>query len=196
MAHKQVEYEFVDVDLFKHENLSPSFRAKNPLAQVPALEIDGLYLTQSIAICEYLEETRPNSSLLPTEPATRARCRELVEIINAGIQPLQNKSVLEKLNADYDDRSIEAIFGDETAWTEEDNWPQYWVRKGFAAFEARLAQTAGRYCIGDSVTLADVALSPQVTGSRSLYRIDMSAFPTIDRIYAALGERPAFANVR
>ncbi|MEM6993323.1 MAG: maleylacetoacetate isomerase [Myxococcota bacterium] len=194
---KKIEYEFREVALFKHENLGEAYRAVNPLGQVPALEIDGVCLTQSVAICEYLEETRPDPALLPGDPVARAQCRELVEIINAGVQPLQNKGVLEKLVADYDDAAVRGIFApDPSVETKGDNWPQYWIRKGLAAFEAKVAVTAGRYCIGDTVTLADVVLAPQATGSRLMYKLDLAEFPTVARIHAALAEVPAFREVR
>lgn len=197
LALKGVEHEFRVVDLFAHENLGEEYRAINPLGQVPALAIDGVTLTQSIAICEYLDQTRPSPALFPDDAVARARCRELVEIVNSGIQPLQNKGVLEKIIADYGDPSLEAIAARRPpAPSERDLWPQHYIRKGLRVFEAKIADAAGPYCMGDAVTMADVVLAPQVTGSRLMFGVDLAEFPTIRRVHAALGELPAFAAVR
>ena len=194
---KSIEHEFRVVDLFRHENLSEGYRAINPLGQVPALEIDGVVLTQSIAICEYLEHTRPEPPLLPADPVARARCRELVEIINSGIQPLQNKGVVEKVIADYGDESLKPIVAKQRPpKAERDLWPQHFIRKGLGVFEAKIAGSAGPYCLGKTITLADVVLAPQVTGSRLMFGVDLDEFPTIQRVHAALADVPAFAAVR
>lgn len=194
---KGIEHEFRVVDLFAHENLTEDYRAINPLGQVPALAIDGELLTQSIAICEYLEHTRPDPPLFPADPVQRARIRELVEIINSGIQPLQNKGVLEKIVADYGDASLEPIIARRPLdGSGPERWPQHFIRKGLRVFESKIAGTAGPYCLGDAVTMADVVLAPQVTGSRLMFGVDLAEFPTIQRVHAALGEHAAFAAVR
>ena len=195
LALEGIAFQFVQVDLRAQEHRGPAYLAKNPLGQVPTLEIDGVRLTQSIAICEYLHDTRPQSALLPADPVQRARCRELVEMINSGIQPLQNRGVLETIVARYGDDKLAAIFEGRAAPT-DDSWPQHFIAKGLRAFEARLADTAGQYCIGDAVTLADVVLAPQVTACRTVYRVDLSPYPRLVAIHERLGQLPAFAAVR
>lgn len=197
LALKGIEYDFRVVDLRKLENRTEEYRALNPMAQVPTLEIDGVRLTQSIAICEYLDETRRDPPLLPADPVARAQCRELVELINAGIQPLQNTGVLRKLLADYgDDRLREVLEQAPPPAGAGDNWPQFWIRKGLTAFEEKVSRTAGRYCIGDAISLADVVLFAQVTGTQGMFGMTTDPFPTLSRIDTALAEHPAFAPVR
>jgi maleylacetoacetate isomerase len=178
---KGIEHEFRVVDLFKHENIGDAYRELNPLGQVPTLDIDGHRLTQSIAICEYLDETRPDPPLLPADPVARARCRELVEIVNSGIQPLQNKGVRERL-AELLGHPVDV-----------EVWPQPAIRKGLAVLEAKLHDTPGPYCLGGQLTLADVVLAPQLVGSEHTFKLDLTPYPTLRRIHAALRELSAFA---
>lgn len=117
------------------------------MLQVPALRIDGVTLSQSLAIIEYLEETRPSPALLPRDPVQRARCRMISDHITSGIQPLQNLAVLKKVG----DGSQE--------------WAQHFITRGFQALEQLLQDTAGRYCVGDEVTMADLCLVPQVANA-------------------------------
>jgi maleylacetoacetate isomerase len=194
---KGVAYDLRVLDLVRSEHREPPYTtALNPLGQVPTLEIDGLRLTQSVAILEYLEETRPEPRLLPWTPAERASCRQIVEIVNAGIQPLQNSGVLLEIRARYRDETAltaieRAALGDD-AVPPSDGWAQHFIRKGLAALGTLLEQTAGRFCIGDRITLADVVLAPQVRATRA-YGVPLTDFPTIDRIARALERRPAFA---
>ena len=181
---KNIEHEFQVLDVFKHEHRGEAYRAVNPLAQVPTLDIDGHRLTQSIAICEYLDETRPEPPLLPRDPLARARCREVVEIVNSGIQPLQNKGVREQL-AELVGRELDF-----------EVWPNPPIRKGLSVLENKLRVTAGPYCLGEQVTLADVVLAPQLTASVHQFQLDLTPFPTLTKIHAALGEIPAFAAAR
>lgn len=181
LDYKGLTYEFRAVDIAGGGNRSAAYLAVNPQGQVPVLEIDGHRLCQSIAILEYLEETRPESALLPADPAARAQVRHLVELVNSGIQPLQNTAVLSQLAADH-------------AVAEPRAFAQYWIRRGLAAMEEVLATSAGRYSSGDQVTLADVVLAPQIEAS-GRYDIDIAGFPTIARIGGALAALPAFAAV-
>jgi maleylacetoacetate isomerase len=152
---KGVAYEYVAVDIVSLANRAPGYRDKNPMQQVPTLEVTDdagtHYLQQSLPIIEYLEETHPTPALLPRDPFLRARCRALAEIVNSGIQPLQNISVTRKVNA---------LGGDEQAWARE------FIRSGLEAFSALAAETAGRYCVGDEPSLADVFLVPQIHSAR------------------------------
>ena len=100
---KGIEYEYVPIHLLKDggQQYSEDYKKKNPMARVPALYIDGHTLAESVAILEYLEETRKERPLLPSDPIKRAQVRQLVEIVNSGIQPLQNLPVLARVNDEY-----------------------------------------------------------------------------------------------
>jgi maleylpyruvate isomerase len=167
---KGLAFETVVVHLGESEQHKAAFAAHNPMRQVPVLEIgdgeEAFHLTQSIAILEYLEERFPDPALLPKELEARARARELAELVNSGIQPLQNLDVrktLEKSGADAD--SI--IRG--------------YILKGMEALERRAKQTAGRFLVRDSVTFADILLVPQLYASNR-FGVPTQAFPTLTRV--------------
>ncbi|XP_072032339.1 maleylacetoacetate isomerase-like isoform X2 [Amphiura filiformis] len=174
LAIKGVEYDYKGVNLLKGEQLGDEYKAVNPSGQVPCLEIDGMKLTQSLSIMEYLEETRSGTALLPKDPKQRALVRQICEVIAGGIQPLQNLSVLKAIGAD---RKTE--------------WGHDMIAKGFRALETFLENTAGRYCVGDDVTMADCCLVPQVYNANR-FQVDMSKFPIIARINTALLELDTF----
>ena len=179
---KGVSYEYVPVHLLRNggEQLADAFRAKNPQQQVPVLEIEEngetIRLAQPVAIVEYLEETLPDPKLLVGSARDHAHVRRLVEMVNSGIQPLQNLQVLKR---------IKALGAD----------PQEWGRRvisdGFAALEAAMAARAGRYAFGDTVTLADVYLVPQMYNARR-FDVPLEAYPTLTRVEQALTELEAF----
>lgn len=180
LALKGLSYESVPVNLLKGEQKNPDYAKLNPQKKVPAL-VDGKhFLTQSLAIIEYLEETHPNPPLLPKTPHERARVRALAQTIAGDIAPLNNvgplKFLTEKLGVSEDGKN---------------QWYAHWIADGFAALEQILSSGAGTYCHGDRVTLADCVLVPQVFNARR-YNVDLSPYPTIIRIDAALNELPAF----
>ena len=164
------------------EQRQPAFRQLNPQGLVPALEIDGLVLTQSLAIIEYLDETRPAPPLLPAEPAARARVRSLAQLIASEIHPLNNLRVLQFLR--------DRLGVDEP---QRDAWYRHWVGDGLRALEMRLAREpeTGRYCHGDAPGLADCCLVPQLYNARR-YGCDLDEFPVILAIEAACRELDAF----
>ena len=163
--------------LLRGEQVADSYKALNPMGQVPLLVLDdGRTIAQSLAILEYLEETHPEPALLPKDPVDRAHARQVAEMINAGIQPLQNVGV---------QKHVASLGADEKAWA------AHWISKGLAALEAVTARTSGRYCVGGSVSFADVCLVPQLYAARR-FAVDMSAYPTLLRIEAACAELPAF----
>lgn len=180
---KSIAYKYIPVHLVKDggQQYAKEFMEKNPTAQVPVLLIDGLQLFESVAIIEYLEETRSEPSLLPKDPATRAIVRSIVEMINAGIQPKQNLSVQNYLAKEFADDSAKPV------------WSGYWNTRGLEAVEKTLIKTAGTYCVGDQVTLADVFLVPQAA-SALRFNVNLDQFPTIKRIIATLDKLPAFID--
>ena len=165
------------------KQLTPEYTAVNPSQEVPTLEIDGLVLRQSLAIIEYLDETRPGPvALLPKGAAERAQVRELCAVIASGIQPVQNLRVLRKVMGFFE--------GDEKA-AKKVEWGQWVISKGFTALEKLLEATAGKYCFGDDITLADLCLVPQIYNA-GRFKVDMGPFPIIDRVGKELNQHPAF----
>jgi len=177
LALKGIEYEYRAVSLIKDggEQHKDEFIAISPMHQVPVLEVDGAFLTQSLPILEYLEETHSSSgvSLYPKDPIKRAQARAIAEIINSGIQPLQNLSVLNALTQD------------------KGEWAKRVIATGFQALEKTLEQTSGKYCVGDEVSIADLCLVPQVFNAIR-FKVDLSSFPLITKINAFLETQPAF----
>ncbi len=183
LSLKGLDYEYVPVHLRKKEQLVDSYAKTNAMQQVPTLEIGGertQRITQSMAILEWLDEVHPEPPILPKDPYLRARARMLAELVNAGIQPFQNLSVL---------RYLKSHGGD------PEGWPVHFVSKGLYAFEEEVAETAGRFCVGDSPTLPDLFLVPQIAAARR-FGVDLGSCPTIVRIDAAASELPAFLAAR
>ncbi|RTR05917.1 maleylacetoacetate isomerase [Halomonas nitroreducens] len=180
---KGLAYDQAPVNLVKAEQRGDDFRARNPQGLVPVLETDdGERLTQSLAICEYLEERYPAPALLPVDPAGRARVRGLAQLVASEIHPLNNLRVLKYL--------VHELGVDDTAKLA---WYRHWIHEGFAAMEAMLTQDAGtgEFCHGDAPTLADVCLVPQVFNAER-FECDLSAYPTIRRLVASCRALPAF----
>jgi maleylpyruvate isomerase len=151
--------------------------------RVPALKLaTGEVLTQSLAVIEYLDETHPQPPLLPRDPVKRAQVRALAQLIACDIHPLNNTSALRYLKNELaqDQATI-------------DNWYHFWIREGFTALEAMLAP--GPYAMGAEVTLADVAIVPQVANARRL-KVPLDAFPKIVAVDAACAKLPAFEKAR
>ncbi|HET9624999.1 MAG TPA: maleylacetoacetate isomerase [Kofleriaceae bacterium] len=181
---KELAYDYVAVNILEGAQGADDYRAKNPMAQVPTLEItddhgETIRLTQSVAILEYLDERWPEQPFLPRDAYRRAQTRALVEIVNAGIQPLHNLAVL---------RRIKKLGGDEVAWAHD------FVAAGLAAF-ARLAETtAGAFSVGDSPTIADIHLLPQLLAARR-FKVELgSTFDRLLAIEARCLALPAFAH--
>ena len=180
---KQLPYETVGVHLLKNggEQKQSAYRAKNPQKLVPALEDNEQVFTQSLAIIEYLDEAYPAQPLLPAAATERARVRAMAQLIACDIHPLNNLRVLGYLQ--------NQLGADETAKTE---WYRHWIQEGFAALETLLqSEQTGRFCHGDTPTLADCCLVPQVYNARR-FQVDLSPYPTIVRIVAECGALPAF----
>jgi maleylacetoacetate isomerase len=179
---KGLAFDTVPVHLLRDggEQHGVAYRAINPAQLVPALVDEGLSLGQSVAIMEYLEEAYPSPALLPSDRATRAQVRAVVQAIACDIHPLNNLRVLQYL---------EHTLGQDEATRA--TWYRHWITLGFEALEAQLAQTAGAFCFGDAPTLADCCLIPQVANSRR-FQTPLERFPTIVRIDAHCRSLPAF----
>ncbi len=179
---KGVTPETVYVHLRKGEQRSADFLALNPQGLLPAVEANGQMLTQSLAIIEWLDETRPEPPLLPHEPWARAQNRALALSIACDIHPLQNLRVLDDLRTHY---------GQDQAGV--DAWCRRWIESGLAAFEAQLEQfgTAGNFCFGNVPTLADICLIPQMF-SAARFGAGIKGLTTLNRIAAAAEDHPAF----
>jgi maleylacetoacetate isomerase len=179
---KGLPYETAAIHLRRGDQERPEYRSVNPQGLVPALEIDGNTLVQSLAIIEYLDETHPDPPLLPAAPEERARVRALADIVACDIHPINNLRVLRYLMRNFgrDENDIGV-------------WYNHWIGSGFQALEALLAPDprTGAFCHGDQPGLADVALVPQVVNGER-YKLDMSPYPTIARIYANCMKLPPF----
>lgn len=182
LALKGLPFELRPVDLAAGEQFGEAHRARNPLQQVPVLEVeDGgppIRLTQSMAILEYLEERWPAPPLLPADPAGRARVRALAEIVNSGIQPLHNAAVVRRIKERWP--------GHETEWL------HHWIVSGLGGLEAAVNQgPVGRFCHGDRPGLAECYLVPQLYAARR-FGVELTAFPTLGRIEEACATLPEF----
>lgn len=166
-------YASVPVDLVKGEQFSRENLARNPQGLVPTLEIDGITLTQSLSILEYLDEVH-GAAFLPADAPGRARTRALAYAIAMETAPVCNLSV----------RSF--VAQNSNGGLTADSWQTHFITKGFTAFEAMLNHTGtGRFCHGNSVTLPDICLVPQAVNARRV-GIDLAAFPRLNTIVTAL----------
>ena len=169
--------------LRRGEQSAPGYAAINPQKLVPSLILDsGEVLTQSLAILEYLDEMHPQPPLLPGDALGRARVRALALICAADIHPIQNVRVLRYLQTELD-QSEEGAFA----------WSRHWIETGFTALEAMLIRdgATGAFSHGDRPTLADLCLVPQVFNA-ARFKVDMTKYPTIQRIHTACMKLPAF----
>ncbi|XP_016981837.2 probable maleylacetoacetate isomerase 1 [Drosophila rhopaloa] len=177
LAIKEIEYEIKPTSLLRtvdQHAYTEEYTKVNPMQKVPSLKIDGHTLCDSVAIMHYLEETRPQPALLPQDPVKRAKVREIVELICSGIQPLQNSAVLDHIGKD---QSLK--------------WAQHWISRGFQGLEKVLSQSAGKFCVGDELTMADICLVPQVRNARR-YKADLTPYATILRLDQKLQQLEAF----
>jgi maleylacetoacetate isomerase len=178
---KGIGYEPHFVNLLRGDQHAPEHFALNPQGLVPVL-IDGeRRLTQSLAICEYVDEIHPEPPLLPKGAIERARVRALAYAVACEMQPLNNPRVMNYLDATLG-----------LGKPERKAWIQHWIKEGFTAVERILADPAtGVFCHGDAPTLADICLVPQVANALRA-KCDLAPFPTVHRIYEACTALPAF----
>ncbi len=185
---KQLSAEAAYIHLSRNggEQFGAGFDALNPQHLLPVLEDDGLTISQSMAIIEYLDETRPALPLLPADAAGRARVRAISQAIACDIHPVDNLRVLKYLSDTL-----------KVTPEQKNAWYRHWVTLGLDALETALARAAetGRFCHGDTPTMADCCLIPQLYNARR-FECDLAGYPTILRIEAACAALPAFADAR
>lgn len=180
---KGLDYDQIPVNLVKGEQRGGEQLARNPQGLVPSLVLDdSSVVNQSLAICEYLDEVHPEPALLPVDPLARARVRALAQSVACEIHPLNNLRVLKYL--------VGKLGADETAKLA---WYRHWIAEGFTALEATLStdSNTGDFCHGDTPTLADICLVPQVYNAER-FECDLSVYPAIQRIAANCRSLPAF----
>ena len=179
---KGIATDYVAIDLRVDEQQKEAFKAINPQGMVPALDTGEQVLIQSPAIIEWLEEKHPTPALLPAGADARARVRALAAMVGCDIHPINNRRILQTLRKQFgaNEDAINA-------------WCGHWISEGFDAYEALIAadKTRGRFSFGDTPTLADVYLVPQVESARR-FNVDMSRWPLISAIDRACSELEAF----
>ncbi len=179
-----ISYDAVVVDLVSGEQKGDAHRSRNPQGLVPVLEIDGLRLTQSLAIIEYLDRTR-QLNLLPENPADRAKAQALAQSIAVDIHPICNLAVAKHATVLSADAS-----------NMPGAWMQHYIRPGLEAFEALLAEfTQSPYCTGTQPGLADLCLIPQLYNARR-WEVDLSHLPRLLAVEAACSDHSAFVAAR
>jgi len=179
---KGLSYDSAAVHIAKGVHRESAYGALNPQALVPALEDAGVLLTQSLAIMEYLEETRPQPPLLPKDPSGRARVRSLSMLIACEIHPVNNLRVLQHLKRALGQNEAQV-----------NAWYRHWIADGLAKFEADLlrAPGPGKFCHGDVPGMADCCLIPQIFNAQR-YQCDTSAYPATMRVFAECMKIEAF----
>ncbi|MGJ7511274.1 maleylacetoacetate isomerase [Variovorax sp. GT1P44] len=179
---KGLAYEQVAVDLRREEHLGDAYRSINPQQLVPALDVDGVTMTQTPAIIEWLEERYPQAPLLPQDPLDRAHVRALAAIIGCDVHPVNNRRILETLRH---------RFGADQAAIDE--WCGTWISSGFSAYEAFLSARGSDqgFSFGDAPTLADAYLIPQIESARR-FKVDLAQWPRLLAIDESCGKLDAF----
>jgi maleylacetoacetate isomerase len=177
---KGIVYETRALRLAAGEQDAPAYRTHSPMGNVPCLVLDGVPFVESVAIIELLDELAPAPRLYPPDPFDRARVRALVEIINAGTQPMPNRRVREYHTPDP---------------AAQDAWSRHFIRLGLEAFEHLMAihaerGIAGDYAYGNTLTAADVFLVPQIYNARRL-EVDLTPFPRVVAAHAAAASTEA-----
>jgi maleylacetoacetate isomerase len=180
LAFKGLSYEYLPVHLVRGEQLKPPYDTLLPNQAVPMLQVGEQRFTQSLAIMEYLNEVHPQPPLLPADAAARAQVRALAQDIACEIHPLNNLRVLRYL--------VKELGVSEDA---KNRWYRHWVERGLADVDRVLAAQSSRYCFGDSVTLADCCLVPQVFNAQR-FECRLDHVPQVMRVFDACMQHPAF----
>jgi len=182
LAHKGIPYESRLLNMQAMQHATPEYRSVNPVALVPALDVGGQVLGQSLAIIEYLEEIHPEPRLLPAEALDRAYVRAFSQLIACEIHPLNNLRTLNYVRKSYR-QNEEGI----------NTWYRNWIADGFGMLELFFTREKrhGRYCNGNEISMADCCLVPQVANAQR-YACDLAPYPTVMRIHDACIELPSF----
>ena len=178
---KGIAYDPVSVNLLENEQKADDNRARNPQGFVPTLEVDGVRLVQSLAIIDWLEARHPDPALLPQDAGDRAHVKAMALVVACDVHPLNNLRVLKYLSGPLGQPQ-----------DVRDTWYRHWVAEGFAALEAMAAPRAGRFLFGDSPTLADVCLVPQMYNARR-FDVPLDTVPTLVAADAEANRLDAFA---
>ena len=186
---KGLAYEYIPVHIAKGDHKKDAFSALSADNLVPLLEVDGVRLSQSLAIIEYLDETRPQVRLLPQEAVARAQVRALAQSIACEIHPINNLRVLKYLT--------KTLGVDEEA---KNTWYRYWVRDGLESFERQLASvqggtSIGSYCFGNSPSLADCCLVPQIFNANR-FKTNLDGLPRTMAAFDACMKLDAFVQAQ
>jgi maleylacetoacetate isomerase/maleylpyruvate isomerase len=177
---KGLAYDIAPVNLVANQHQAPAFAALNPQRLLPALEVDGRTLTQSLAILDWLDETVPAPPLLPVDPFDRAQVRAMAQIVASDIHPVNNLRIL---------RALTKLGVDEPG---REAWIGRWITDGFTALETMVARHGAGYAFGDAPTLADCCLVPQVYNAER-FKTDLTPFPALRAVAARCADHPAFA---
>ena len=179
---KGVVYDSIAVSLLDGEQRAADYVARNPQGLVPTLEIDGLRLTQSLAIIDYLDARFPDPPMVPADPAARSRVLAMALVVACEVHPLDNLRVL---------RYLKDVLGVEQ--DARDSWYRHWVISGLIALEALAAPQAGSFLFGDAPGLADICLVPQLYNARR-FAVPLDDYPTLRRADASAAALDAFAS--
>ncbi len=179
---KNLNYETKAVHLLRNggEQFTEDFKKLNPGCRIPVLVHDNKAISQSTAIIEYLDEKFPKNRLYPENPLEKAKTRQLCEIINSDIQPLQNLSVLKKLVKDHDFNEEQKL-----------EWIRHWISLGFKSFEILVAESSGKFSLYDEPCAADCFLIPQVYNALR-FGVDLSVFQKIQNVHQQAMEHESF----
>lgn len=176
---KGISYTTNDVDLLGGQQHTSKFLSEiNPMHQLPALTVGtqngkNECITQSLAIIDYIQEKYPKPSVYPSDSILKAKAKSIADTISAGIQPLQNLETLLKVNEPLDRPPL--------SFEEKQKFASYWITRKFDNLEILVKSTAGLYCVGDEITIADISLVPQMFNARR-FKVDTSKYPTLKAI--------------
>lgn len=181
---KGLSYEQTSVNLLTKQQQTEQYKSVNPQGLVPALIDNGHTISQSLAICEYLEEQYPQTPLLPGDALNKALIRQLALLVACDIHPLNNLRVLNYLQGTFSVTDEQKL-----------QWYHHWLKEGFDGYEQLLNSqgSRGQFSVGDTPTLADVCLIPQLFNARR-FEFDLSSYPAITAVEQACLAHPAFAS--
>lgn len=170
LHYKHLDFSYKPVHLLKNEQRSKDYLHLNPLGGVPTLFHNGHYISESMAICEYLEEAFPQTPMLPKDLYLRGKVRQFCEIINSFMHPMGNLKTLRQLESQHNYNQ-----------SEKEAWVQYWIHQGLEALEEVIKDHGGDYCFGNDITLADAFLIPQLFTAHR-FGVNISEYTLINKI--------------